>query len=133
MDNALRALGIVTGPLDARAEYLKGIREKYSHTLRLNSRFVRNVSVGFRVRPTTPHVRYKPYTTKERYRTRSETGDGDSNLRSPMDEQEEIEDTSSDLSQLKKAKSLESIVAENDSGANVNNIALSIQNLRVVE
>lgn len=94
------------------------------------------------MRPMTPHVRYKPYALRERHRTRSENSDSDSNLvRAVVDE---IVDTSSDLAQLKKAKSLESIVAESGSGVNVNNITIqncpeleivsnSIQNLRVVE
>lgn len=114
--------------------------------LTINTRYVSNVSIGFRVRPVTPHVRYKPYKLpkrEERHRTRSENNDNDGTGLIKAMLEEKIHQSIEDLSQLKKAKSLESIVCENKR-VDLQNVALgnfpelevvsnSIQNLRVAE
>jgi len=112
--------------------------------VRINTRYVSNVSIGFRVRPLTPHVRYKPYTIRERHRTRSENNDNDKDASLVKAVVDSVIETPEDLSQLKKAKSLESIVNENNVKTDLQNISIdncpelevvsnSIQNLKVAE
>lgn len=106
--------------------------------VRINTRYVSNVSIGFRVRPITPNVRYKPYTVRERHRTRSENNDcNDSN---PLESCESvISENLEELAQLKKAKSLESITGNDHLCLDIGNlpdleiVSNSIQNLKVDE
>ena len=140
LDMALQRLGMLATSTNSRREYLKEARRKsYLNMVRINTRYVSNVSIGFRVRPLTPHVRYKPYAVK-RHRTRSENNDGEDAgmVKAVVDE---VIENSVDLAQLKKAKSLESIVAECNAEVDLQNINIQevevvsncIQNLKVVE
>lgn len=103
------------------------------------------MSFGFKVRPATPHVRYKPYSTlKQRHRTKSENGDSGpteaaSFIKSVIDD---CLDSAEEMNQLKKAKSLESIISEGQSqidlgsikvGNDVETVSTCIKNLRVDE
>ncbi|RZC04998.1 hypothetical protein BDFB_006642 [Asbolus verrucosus] len=145
LDSALQQLGMLATSTDSRREYLKEIRQKpYLNMVRINTRYVSNVSIGFRVRPLTPHVRYKPYTIRERHRTRSENNDSDKDASLVKAVVDDVIESSMDLVQLKKAKSLESIVAENNPNVDLQNINIEncpelevvsncIQNLKVAE
>ncbi|CAH1376795.1 uncharacterized protein [Tenebrio molitor] len=148
LDSALQRLGMLATSTDSRRDYLKEIRRRsYMNMLHINTRYVSNVSIGFRVRPLTPHVRYKPYTIRERHRTRSENNDTekDASLRAAADDAAAaVVETSVELAQLKKAKSLESIVAECNPDVDLQSISVEncpelevvsncIQNLKVVE
>lgn len=87
--------------------------------LTINTKYVSNVSIGFRVRPITPHVRYKPYNVpkrEERHRTRSENNDCNDTSNTNLVKAiiENTIETVDDISQLKKAKSLESIIGDKD-------------------
>lgn len=95
----------------------------------INTRYVSNVSIGFQLRPTTPHVRYKPYSVskrEERQRTRSENNDVNEalGLIKGMLEETVQESVSDEIAQLKKAKSLESIIAENNKDVNLSQITI---------
>ncbi|XP_066140527.1 uncharacterized protein [Euwallacea fornicatus] len=116
LDTALNELGMLSSSTNSRKEYLTEIRtQNYLNMLTMNTRYVSSVSIGFRVRPTVPHVRYKPYQMppKERHRTRSENNDVEtaSNIAQKLVE-DCISESIVEISQLKKAKSLESVVAE---------------------
>lgn len=111
-------------------------------------RYVSNLSIGFEARRLlTPHVRYKPYkVSKERHRTRSENNDNEqvvtSTVKAVVDD---LDVALGEIIKLKKAKSLESIIAETKQQVDLQKISLggrpnevevvsnSIQNLRVVE
>nr|CAH7743045.1 unnamed protein product [Callosobruchus chinensis] len=140
LDSALNELGMLA--TSARSEYLNDMyNKKHLNMLTINTRYVSNVSIGFRVRPITPHTRYKPYKcSKERHRTKSENSD-ETTVTSPKTD---VDCTLDEITQLKKAKSLESIIAETNQRVDLKNINLgkpsevevvskSIQNLKVVE
>ncbi|EFA08130.1 uncharacterized protein LOC663388 [Tribolium castaneum] len=142
LDSALQRLGMLATSADSRREYLKEIQRKpYLNMVRINTRYVSNVSIGFRVRPLTPHVRYKPYAIRERHRTRSENNDSENDASLVKAVVDQVIEDSVDLAQLKKAKSLESIVAESGPEVDLHNISFPelevvsncIQNLKVVE
>lgn len=97
--------------------------------LTINTRYVSNVSIGFQLRPTTPHVRYKPYyisRREERHRTKSENNDitDTFGLVRGVLEDTVTESISDDVIQLKKAKSLESIIAENNKDVDLSKISI---------
>lgn len=127
---------LAKGP-DTRPDFLRDMANKsLINVLTINSRYVSNVSIGFRVRPVAPHVRYKPYNipkgkdlpkckdltkAKERHRTKSENND--SNESSSI-VKAVLEDTVADIEELKefkkqfdlkRSKSLESLVGESSS------------------
>lgn len=144
LDSALHELGMLATRTDSRQEYLEELTKpkQLLNMLSMNTRYVSNVSMGFRVRPTAPRVRHKPYQLskrEERYRTRSENNDNDiddsersSFITSMIDQLHSL----TELTQLKKAKSLESIAMENKAGLNSTEVEVvsdSIQNLKVGE
>lgn len=111
--------------------------------LRINTRYVSSVSIGYRMKNTTPHSRYEPYKyTNERHRTKSENFEAEEKL---LMKNFDILDTyKEEVNQLKRAKSLESIVAEGNQIIDLKNINMnkinelevvssSIQNLKVAE
>ncbi|XP_076275910.1 uncharacterized protein LOC143206929 isoform X2 [Rhynchophorus ferrugineus] len=133
---------------NSREEYLTEIKtKKYLNMLTINTRYVSNVSIGFRVRPSTPHVRYKPYKmpSKERHRTRSENNDFESTSAVAYKVVEDcIVDSLAEVSQLKKAKSLESVIVESGESKDLTSIRFGshneleqvshgVQNLKVAE
>lgn len=121
-------------------------RRKYlGEVFTANRKYVRNINIGFRVRPTSvPQCRFSPYNTpkrEERHRTRSENNDSNEatlNLVKSVLE-ERVDETLDELSQLKKAKSLESIVMENGKevtfdnlGSELNRIGLNLPEVEIV-
>ncbi|KAF5288758.1 hypothetical protein FQA39_LY15249 [Lamprigera yunnana] len=129
LDNALCELGMLASYTNSRQEYLKEMQQKPIYNmLTINTRYVSNVSIGFQLRPTTPHVRYKPYSSKreERHRTKSENNDMNESLGLVKGILEETvnEGVMQDILQLKKAKSLESIIAENNKDVDLTKIII---------
>ncbi|KAK9732173.1 hypothetical protein QE152_g13012 [Popillia japonica] len=120
IDTALHELGMLSTCTNARREYLRENRNtEMLNMLTINTKYISNVSIGFRVRPITPHVRYKPYNVpkrEERHRTRSENNDCNDNTNTNLVQAiiENTIETVDDISQLKKAKSLESIIGDKD-------------------
>lgn len=122
LDSALNELGMLSTRTRSCDEYLSEIQnKKFVNMLTINTRYVSNVSFGYRLRPSAPHTRYKPYKIpKERHRTRSENNDGDATTSVTNTVLDGPDSTSmEELNQLKKAKSLESIVAERSSDENL--------------
>lgn len=126
--------------------YLRDLQNKrFSKMLTLNSRYVSNVSIGYRMKPTTSHSRYEPYKNrKERHRTKSENCEVEENCCHIKSVVDKLDNSLEDIIQLKRAKSLESIIAESNQHIDLKNINIiklnelenvsnSIQNLRVVE
>lgn len=74
LDKALHDLGMLSAITEARREYLRE-----SHTtlgmMRLNTRFVSNVTVGYCMRRSTNKNRLCPYVLPVRHRTKSENSD----------------------------------------------------------
>ncbi|KAK4873666.1 hypothetical protein RN001_013026 [Aquatica leii] len=130
LDSALHELGMLASFTNSRQEYLKEMQQKPIYNmLTINTRYVSNVSIGFQLRPTTPHVRYKPYQNpkrEERHRTKSENNDVNETLGIVKGLLEETvnEKVMNDLLQLKKAKSLESIIAENNKDVDLTKITI---------
>lgn len=142
LDSALHELGMLATRTNSTTEYLEELNrpKQLLNMLTINTRYVSNVSMGFRVRPTAPHVRYKPYKLpkrEERHRTRSENNDNDSTGLIKAVIEEKIYQSIEDLNQLKKAKSLESIATDNNKKplnfTELEVVSDCIQNLKVGE
>lgn len=143
LDSALNELGMLASGIESREEYLCEFRnKKYTNMLMINTRYVSNVSIGCRTKPVASHVRYKPYKLpKERHRTRSENNDKETVdiVKNVIDDC--LDSSLDEIRYLKKAKSLESIIAETaqapDCGlskpSEVEVVSKSIQNLKVKE
>ncbi|KAJ8923225.1 hypothetical protein NQ315_001780 [Exocentrus adspersus] len=143
LDSALNELGMLANSVKSREEYLSEIQnKKCPNMLTINTRFVSRVSVGYRKRLCASHVRYKPYDSpKERHRTKSENNDKETAeiVKNAIDDC--IDSSLDEIRYLKKAKSLESIIAETAQVADcetakpseVEVVSKSIQNLRVKE
>ncbi|KAG5866308.1 hypothetical protein JTB14_002187 [Gonioctena quinquepunctata] len=140
LDNALDELGMLASSANSREEYLGDLQNKYLNMLSINSKYVRNVSIGFRVRPLSSRKRYKPYEyPKEvRHRTRSENNDIEAVavVKSVVDE---LDCAIEEFKQLKKAKSLECVAEKStvhpgsDKMSELEVVSDSIQNLKVGE
>lgn len=112
--------------------------------LTINTRYVSNVSIGYRMKTAAPHSRYEPYKNrKERHRTKSENYETEENcfISTVVDK---LDNNLEEINQLKRAKSLESILAEANQFIDFKQINVgklneleavsnSIQNLKVVE
>lgn len=110
--------------------------------LTINTRYVSNVSIGYRMKTTKNHNRYEPYKNpKERHRTKSENYETEENyiINSLVDK---FDTSQEEINQLKRAKSLESIISQGNQtinfehfniGRKLEDVSNSIQNLRVVE
>lgn len=146
LDSALHELGMLASYTNSRQEYLKEMQQKPIYNmLTINTRYVSNVSIGFQLRPTTPHVRYKPYNNskrEERHRTKSENNDVTETISLVKGILEETvhEKVMDEVLQLKKAKSLESIIAENNKDVDLTKISIpevevvsDLEKLKVVE
>ncbi|XP_018322842.1 uncharacterized protein LOC108735395 [Agrilus planipennis] len=140
LDSALHELGMLATCTNSRKEYLNEIHQQnLCKMLKINTRYVSNVSIGFQVRPVTPHVRYKPYQIpkrEERHRTKSENNDNEESSSVVRKVVEETFLQTFELAQLKKAKSLENIVAET-TGSNfvpeIEVVSNCIEKLKVAE
>ncbi|KAL3274127.1 hypothetical protein HHI36_015541 [Cryptolaemus montrouzieri] len=144
LDAALKGLGMLATTTNSRNEYMKEISNNpCSSSLKINTRYVSNVSIGFKVKSMTPHLRYKPYLSKVRNRTKSENNDNE-NLEFIQNMLNSCMKSVEEITQLKKAKSLESIVSESNQNVDFNRVNFEdlpeleivsdcIQNLKVVE
>ncbi|CAG9763338.1 unnamed protein product [Ceutorhynchus assimilis] len=147
LDSALNELGMLATSTNSRKKYLAEIKtQNYLNNMltTINTRYVSNVSIGFRVKPHAPSNRYRPYQTplKERHRTRSENNDSEPSVAQKIIDS--ITASIAEMSQLKKAKSLESIVAEGgedmdlgsikfESHGELEQVSEAVQKLRVAE
>ncbi|KAK9883302.1 hypothetical protein WA026_001483 [Henosepilachna vigintioctopunctata] len=143
LDSALKELGMLATTTNSRDEYMKEISNNpSSSSFKINTKFVHNVSIGSYKKVVKSFIRYKPYIPRVRSRTKSENKDNEN-----MDYIQNMLDScieSIDTTHLKKAKSLESIVSENNQNINFRSfkfenmpeleiVSDSIQNLKVVE
>lgn len=74
LDKALHDLGMLSAITEARREYLRESKSNYS-VMRLNTRYVSNVTVGYCMKRATNKNRLCPYVLPIRHRTKSENSD----------------------------------------------------------
>ncbi|XP_021203748.1 uncharacterized protein LOC114250959 isoform X2 [Bombyx mandarina] len=74
LDKALHDLGMLSAITEARREYLRETKSNYS-VMRLNTRYVSNVTVGYCMKRATNKNRLCPYVVPIRHRTKSENSD----------------------------------------------------------
>lgn len=74
LDKALQDLGMLSAITEARREYLRETQATIG-VMRLNTRFVSNVTVGYCMRRATNKNRLCPYVLPVRHRTKSENSD----------------------------------------------------------
>ncbi|XP_038222566.1 uncharacterized protein LOC119840124 [Zerene cesonia] len=74
LDKALHDLGMLSAITEARREYLKESKSNFS-VMRLNTRYVSNVTVGYCMKRSTNKSRLCPYVLPVRHRTKSENSD----------------------------------------------------------
>ncbi|XP_037292985.1 uncharacterized protein LOC115455060 [Manduca sexta] len=74
IDKALHELGMLSAITEARREYLRETKSNYS-VMRLNTRYVSNVTVGYCMKRAANKNRLCPYVLPMRHRTKSENSD----------------------------------------------------------
>ncbi|XP_045774323.1 uncharacterized protein LOC123873511 [Maniola jurtina] len=74
LDKALHDLGMLSALTEARREYLRESRSNLG-VMRLNTRYVSNVTVGYCMKRSTNKNRLCPYVLPVRHRTKSENSD----------------------------------------------------------
>ncbi|KAJ2945492.1 hypothetical protein O0L34_g303 [Tuta absoluta] len=74
LDKALHDLGMLSAITEARREYLRESKSNLN-VMRLNSRYVSNVTVGYCMKRTTTKNRLCPYVLPARHRTKSENSE----------------------------------------------------------
>lgn len=74
LDKALHDLGMLSAITEARREYLRESKSSYG-VMRLNTRYVSNVTVGYCMKRTMNKNRLCPYVLPMRHRTKSENSD----------------------------------------------------------
>lgn len=74
LDKALHDLGMLSAITEARREYLHDSKSNY-RVMRLNTRYVSNVTVGYCMKRATNKNRLCPYVLPIRHRTKSENSD----------------------------------------------------------
>lgn len=74
LDKALHDLGMLSAITEARREFLRENRSNLN-VMRLNTRYVSNVTVGYCMKRTTTKNRLCPYVLPIRHRTKSENSD----------------------------------------------------------
>ncbi|XP_013179765.1 PREDICTED: uncharacterized protein LOC106126589 [Papilio xuthus] len=79
LDKALHDLGMLSAITEARREYLRESRSNFS-VMRLNTRYVSNVTVGYCMKRTANKNRLCPYVIPVRHRTKSENSDAISDV-----------------------------------------------------
>ncbi|CAH2236006.1 uncharacterized protein LOC120631068 [Pararge aegeria] len=75
IDKALHDLGMLSAITEARREYLRESRSTNLGVMRLNTRYVSNVTVGYCMKRSTNKNRLCPYVLPVRHRTKSENSD----------------------------------------------------------
>ncbi|CAG9564958.1 unnamed protein product [Danaus chrysippus] len=74
LDQALHDLGMLSAITEARREYLRESKSNLG-VMRLNTRYVSNVTVGYCMKRSTNKSRLCPYVLPVRHRTKSENSD----------------------------------------------------------
>lgn len=74
LDKALHDLGMLSAITEARRDYLRESKTNYS-VMRLNTRYVSNVTVGYCMKRAATKNRLCPYVLPIRHRTKSENSD----------------------------------------------------------
>ncbi|XP_049876209.1 uncharacterized protein LOC126373895 [Pectinophora gossypiella] len=74
LDKALHDLGMLSAITEARREYLRESKSNLN-VMRLNTRYVSNVTVGYCMKRTTTKNRLCPYVLPMRHRTKSENSE----------------------------------------------------------
>lgn len=74
LDKALHDLGMLSAITEARRDYLSETKTNYG-VMRLNTRYVSNVTVGYRMKKVPNKNRPCPYVLRIRARTKSENSD----------------------------------------------------------
>lgn len=74
LDKALHDLGMLSAITEARRDFLRD-SHKSLDVMRLNTRYVSNVTVGYCMKRTTTKNRLCPYVLPIRHRTKSENSD----------------------------------------------------------
>lgn len=74
LDKALHDLGMLSAITEARRDYLHEAKSNYG-MMRLNTRYVSNVTVGYCMKRVTNKNRLCPYVLPMRHRTKSENSD----------------------------------------------------------
>ncbi|XP_063537320.1 uncharacterized protein LOC134746729 [Cydia strobilella] len=74
LDKALHDLGMLSAITEARRDYLHESNSNYG-MMRLNTRYVSNVTVGYCMKRVTNKNRLCPYVLPMRHRTKSENSD----------------------------------------------------------
>lgn len=142
LDSALKELGMLASSTNSRNEYIKEISATpCTSSVKINTKYISMIACG-KLKIKT-HSRFKPYMPRIRNRTKSENNDSEITdilhkmLDVPIDNDE-------NFTQLKKAKSLESILNENmdqkdfrnmhfDNLPELESVSECIQNLRVAD
>lgn len=147
LDSALHELGMLSTLTESRRDYLQELSAKRPvlNLVEMNTRFVRSVSIGLRMKPVTTHIhRMKPYAIpsrqrgEERHRTRSENADiieatGTSLVASVIDAVVSV--ATDEVQNMKKSKSLENVHLETEKPAvpEVELVSTCIQKLKMAE
>lgn len=74
LDKALHDLGMLSAITEARRDFLRDSKTNFN-VMRLNTRYVSNVTVGYCMKRTTTKNRLCPYVLPVRHRTKSENSD----------------------------------------------------------
>ncbi|CAK1586783.1 unnamed protein product [Parnassius mnemosyne] len=74
LDKALHDLGMLSAITEARREYLRESKSNFG-VMRLNTRYVSNVTVGYCMKRAANKNRLCPYVLPVRHRTKSENSD----------------------------------------------------------
>ncbi|XP_068617926.1 uncharacterized protein [Battus philenor] len=79
LDKALHDLGMLSAITEARREYLKESKSNFG-VMRLNTRYVSNVTVGYCMKRAANKNRLCPYVLPVRHRTKSENSEAISDI-----------------------------------------------------
>lgn len=113
LDSALKELGMLATSTNSRNEYMREISANpCTSSLKINTKYISNVMIACGSYKTKTHSRFKPYIKRVRNRTKSENSDSESYdiIHKMLNDSLNVVDN---ITELKKAKSLESIVCEN--------------------
>lgn len=135
LDRALHDLGMLSAVTEARREYLRETKSD-SYLMRINSRYVTDVTIGYCMKRAPNKQRVCPYILPVRHRTKSENSDTLDN--SNTNNVKIIETSNDNISQAKRCLSLENLnLFENSSKLEIlkelDGVSIQIQKLQVDE
>lgn len=145
LDAALDELGMLSTITNSRKVYLNEMHPRKSliNLVEMNTRYVRSVSIGLRMKSIPTHFRVKPYVVprqrEERIRTRSENADIESNKNLVASVIDAVVNAATDEVQtsIKKSKSLENVHLEQKNEVQtqpeVELVSTCIQKLKMAE